>query len=83
MGLSRILGLLISGMLSPIIEDNLTQLIALTGPAGVWRKTVIDKAVAWAAHFMINALTSGSELASAGHRSTGTPLLEILSFNNT
>lgn len=35
--------------LSNIFEDNVTQLIALTGPAGVWRKTVIDKAVAYVA----------------------------------
>ncbi|KAL5526657.1 hypothetical protein ACEPAF_8381 [Sanghuangporus sanghuang] len=30
-------------------RGRLTQLIALTGPAGTWRKTLIDKAVAWTA----------------------------------
>ncbi|KAF8645850.1 hypothetical protein AX16_007508 [Volvariella volvacea WC 439] len=30
-------------------RDRITQLIALTGPEGAWRKTTIDKAVAWSA----------------------------------
>ncbi|KIK58047.1 hypothetical protein GYMLUDRAFT_246414 [Collybiopsis luxurians FD-317 M1] len=30
-------------------RGRLTQLIALTGPAGAWRKTLIDKAIAWSA----------------------------------
>ncbi|KAK2462949.1 hypothetical protein APHAL10511_005001 [Amanita phalloides] len=34
----------------PVSDENrgrITQLIALTGPEGSWRKTLIDKAVAW------------------------------------
>ena len=65
-----------------VIKDNLTQLIALTGPAGVWRKTVIDKAVAWAALSITYALIRGSSFASVGPRSTGITLLGILSFSN-
>ncbi|KAF8896686.1 hypothetical protein BD779DRAFT_1497242 [Infundibulicybe gibba] len=30
-------------------RGRLTQLIALTGSAGAWRKTIIDKAIAWSA----------------------------------
>ncbi|KAL4062889.1 hypothetical protein V8B97DRAFT_1637812 [Scleroderma yunnanense] len=30
-------------------RDRLTQLIALTGSSGTWRKTVIDRAIAWSA----------------------------------
>ncbi|OBZ72576.1 Golgi to ER traffic protein 4 [Grifola frondosa] len=30
-------------------RGRLTQLIALTGPSGSWRKTIIDKSVAWSA----------------------------------
>ncbi|KAI0775263.1 hypothetical protein BD413DRAFT_603221 [Trametes elegans] len=30
-------------------RGRLTQLIALTGPSGSWRKTVIDKSIAWSA----------------------------------
>ncbi|KAH9838439.1 uncharacterized protein C8Q71DRAFT_751202 [Rhodofomes roseus] len=30
-------------------RGRITQLIALTGPSGTWRKTIIDKAVAWSA----------------------------------
>ncbi|KAF4571086.1 hypothetical protein EYR36_001644 [Pleurotus pulmonarius] len=30
-------------------KGRLTQLIALTGSAGSWRKTIIDKAIAWSA----------------------------------
>ncbi|KAH9850297.1 hypothetical protein C2E23DRAFT_835943 [Lenzites betulinus] len=30
-------------------RGRLTQLIALAGPSGSWRKTIIDKAVAWSA----------------------------------
>lgn len=63
------------------IEDNITQLIALTGPAGVWRKTIIDKAIAWAALFIIDTLTL-AEKSAVGHRSTETPLLGIPSFSN-
>ncbi|KAF8311762.1 DUF410-domain-containing protein [Clavulina sp. PMI_390] len=32
-------------------RDQITQLIALTGPAGVWRKTIIDKAIAWTSEY--------------------------------
>lgn len=28
-------------------QGRLTQLIALTGPSGTWRKTLMDKAIAW------------------------------------
>ncbi|KAL4248705.1 GET4 family protein [Abortiporus biennis] len=30
-------------------RGRLTQLIALTGPSGSWRKTIIDKSIAWSA----------------------------------
>lgn len=30
-------------------RGRLTQLISLTGPSGAWRKTVIDKSIAWSA----------------------------------
>ncbi|KAF8903692.1 hypothetical protein CPB84DRAFT_1706731 [Gymnopilus junonius] len=30
-------------------RGRLTQLIALTGPSGGWRKTMVDKAIAWSA----------------------------------
>ncbi|KAI0649170.1 hypothetical protein C8Q79DRAFT_495690 [Trametes meyenii] len=30
-------------------RGRLTQLIALTGPSGSWRKSIIDKAIAWSA----------------------------------
>ncbi|KAK0222830.1 hypothetical protein EDD85DRAFT_859875 [Armillaria nabsnona] len=30
-------------------RDRLTQLIALTGSSGSWRKTIIDKSIAWSA----------------------------------
>ncbi|KDQ59139.1 hypothetical protein JAAARDRAFT_33871 [Jaapia argillacea MUCL 33604] len=30
-------------------RGRLTQLIALTGPSGAWRKTTVDKAIAWSA----------------------------------
>ncbi|KAA1467149.1 cytoplasmic protein [Dentipellis sp. KUC8613] len=36
----------------PVTEESrgrLTQLIALTGPQGSWRKTMIDKSIAWSA----------------------------------
>ncbi|KAJ3784706.1 hypothetical protein GGU10DRAFT_357074 [Lentinula aff. detonsa] len=36
----------------PVSQESrgrLTQLIALTGPAGAWRKTLIDKSMAWSA----------------------------------
>ncbi|KAF8589875.1 DUF410-domain-containing protein [Ramaria rubella] len=32
-------------------RGRLTQLIALTGPAGSWRKTLIDKSVVWSAKY--------------------------------
>jgi hypothetical protein len=35
-----------ASFLFPLVTGRLTQLIALTGPSGTWRKTLIDKAVA-------------------------------------
>ncbi|KAG5638542.1 hypothetical protein H0H81_012042 [Sphagnurus paluster] len=32
-------------------RGRLTQLIALTGPTGSWRKTLIDKSIAWSAKY--------------------------------
>ncbi|KAH9943690.1 hypothetical protein B0H21DRAFT_748103 [Amylocystis lapponica] len=31
-------------------RGRITQLIALTGPSGAWRKTTVDKAIAWSKH---------------------------------
>lgn len=45
--------LCVLAILTRSIAGRVTQLIALTGPSGAWRKPIIDKAVACVLEFTI------------------------------
>lgn len=46
--------------------DRLTQLIALTGSSGSWRKTIIDKSIAFVTVPLLLAIVLTSEIHTAG-----------------
>jgi hypothetical protein len=46
----------VSSSITPICPGRVTQLIALVGPSGAWRKSIVDKAIAFVCRGRLHAI---------------------------
>ncbi|CAE6402728.1 unnamed protein product [Rhizoctonia solani] len=62
----------------PESRGRMTQLIALTGPEGAWRKTLIDKSVAWSAKHEGAFETAEQHLLNSASRDSARLLAQMM-----